>query len=393
MTPPTPPLTPTPTPSRSHSPTDHESTKSSVGHGAPDHTGNPRIGVIVIGRNEGARLIACIKSVTRPDTRVVYVDSQSSDDSVANARAAGAVAIELKEGKLTAARGRQTGLDWFKEHHPDLEWIQFVDGDCIVDTQWFEHAETCLQSDAKIAGVSGRRFEEDLAGSIYHRMTDIEWNTPAGPVDYFGGDSFVRASAIRSVGGWSVDLIAGEEPELCFRLGQAGWKMHRLDVTMAGHDIQIYSFGAFARRYLRSGHAYAEVGWRHRHGHGKKWWKRARGMFLQGIVLPLMIVAALVSSAWLGAWGLVIAGILMLPFLWWGGRTYQWCRGRNVDRGLAMAYALCTVASKPYGGRGVLRFFWGQLSGSRSNIIEYQASNATSSAAQAQTHASSRQQA
>ena len=46
--------------------------------------------VIVIGRNEGARLLACLASMPRDVAGLVYVDSGSTDGSVAAARAAGA---------------------------------------------------------------------------------------------------------------------------------------------------------------------------------------------------------------------------------------------------------------------------------------------------------------
>ncbi len=39
----------------------------------------------------------------------------------------------------------------------------------------------------------------------------------------------MRVAALRDVGGYREDLIAGEEPELCVRLRQAGWRIWRLD--------------------------------------------------------------------------------------------------------------------------------------------------------------------
>ncbi len=44
------------------------------------------IGVVVIGRNEGERLRRCLSSITVPTAAIVYVDSGSSDDSVAWSR-------------------------------------------------------------------------------------------------------------------------------------------------------------------------------------------------------------------------------------------------------------------------------------------------------------------
>ena len=57
----------------------------------------PRIGIVAIGRNEGERLRACLASLPTDAVRV-YVDSGSSDGSVAAARAAGATVVELPSG-------------------------------------------------------------------------------------------------------------------------------------------------------------------------------------------------------------------------------------------------------------------------------------------------------
>lgn len=67
--------------------------------------------VIVIGRNEGARLVRCLASV-QGFGRVVYVDSGSTDDSVAAAHAAGAQVVALDMDRpFTAARARNAGFE------------------------------------------------------------------------------------------------------------------------------------------------------------------------------------------------------------------------------------------------------------------------------------------
>ncbi|MCB1408596.1 MAG: glycosyltransferase, partial [Rhodobacteraceae bacterium] len=53
------------------------------------------VDAVVIGRNEGARLVACLASLQGQVRRVVYVDSGSTDGSQQAARDAGADLIEL----------------------------------------------------------------------------------------------------------------------------------------------------------------------------------------------------------------------------------------------------------------------------------------------------------
>ncbi|MGL4321582.1 MAG: glycosyltransferase family 2 protein, partial [Paracoccaceae bacterium] len=53
------------------------------------------VDAVIIGRNEGARLVACLASVAPHVRRMVYVDSGSTDGSVAAATAAGAQVVAL----------------------------------------------------------------------------------------------------------------------------------------------------------------------------------------------------------------------------------------------------------------------------------------------------------
>ncbi|HKS16666.1 MAG TPA: glycosyltransferase family A protein, partial [Planctomycetota bacterium] len=98
-----------------------------------------KVGVVVIGRNEGDRLKRCLRSVSGDGAHVVYVDSGSTDGSVAAAREAGADVVELDlSTPFTAGRARNAGFDRLREAVPDLETVQFVDGDCELTAGWLK---------------------------------------------------------------------------------------------------------------------------------------------------------------------------------------------------------------------------------------------------------------
>ena len=70
------------------------------------------LSVVVIGRNEGDRLITCLRSVQamRGDferAEIIYVDSASADRSPERARELGAKVIVLEAGDLSAAKARK----------------------------------------------------------------------------------------------------------------------------------------------------------------------------------------------------------------------------------------------------------------------------------------------
>ncbi len=217
------------------------------------------VGVVVIGRNEGERLLRCLKSVIKFPVQVVYVDSNSNDGSIEVAQSLGVNIIHLTDDiPLTAARARNAGFDKLKQWQPNLEFVQFIDGDCELDPKWLVTAKSFLNKEPCYGIVCGRRREKYLEHSIYNRMCDLEWDTPVGETVACGGDFMVRTTAFTEVGGFNSTLIAGEEPELCLRLRAAGWKIRRINAEMTLHDAAILKFSQWWRRAARSGHAYFE---------------------------------------------------------------------------------------------------------------------------------------
>ena len=220
-----------------------------------------KLGVVAIGRNEGERLRRCLSSVLPLVPATVYVDSGSTDGSNHMAVELGADVVDLDMTRpFTAARARNEGLRKLLLRHPDIAFVQFVDGDCEIVPGWLEAARDYLQDHPKHAVVCGRRRERHPDRSVYNRLCDEEWNTPVGDALSCGGDAMMRAPALQAVGGYRESMIAGEEPELCVRLRQAGWRIHRLDREMTLHDAAITHFSR-----LQKGHGYTAL---HRSGTG-----------------------------------------------------------------------------------------------------------------------------
>jgi len=215
------------------------------------------IDAIAIGRNEGARLLACLDSLRAAGLRhIVYVDSGSTDGSIAAAKARGVIVVALDMTvPFTAARARNAGVAALPEGGA---LIQFIDGDCSLVPGWIDRAAGFLAANPAVAAVCGRRREIAPEASVYNRLIDREWDTPAGQARSCGGDVLMRRAAFEEVGGFDPRLIAGEEPELCVRLRQAGWLIWRLDAEMTRHDAALHRFGQWWRRSRRAGHAYAE---------------------------------------------------------------------------------------------------------------------------------------
>ena len=309
------------------------------------------IDAVVIGRNEGARLTACLRSLQGRVRRLVYVDSGSTDGSVAAARALGAevVALDMSVG-FTAARARNAGLAVLD--HPTF--VQFVDGDCEVQPEWFDAALAGFAAHPAAVVVCGRRRERFPQASIYNRLADSEWDTPVGQALACGGDALMRFAAVQAVGGYDVSLIAGEEPDLCLRLRRAGGEIWRIKAEMTLHDAALLRFGQWWKRMVRAGFAFAEGAARYGAAPERHWIVEVRRAIFWGILLPS---------------GVILAGLIH-PLGWLLALIYPAQVVRLARRG-GFIWGLFTVVGKFAEARGVISYWVNRALRRRRGLIEY----------------------
>lgn len=318
------------------------------------------IAAVVIGRNEGARLIGCLRSLAGQGARLVYVDSGSTDDSVAEARKLGAVVVELDQSvPFTAARGRNAGFDALRG--ADLpRFVQFIDGDCRVEPGWLNAAREALKSNPDLAIVTGWRREMHPDHSVYNAMCDFEWHRPAGEIDTCGGDMMVRSTAFEQVGGFDPLVIAAEDDEFCIRIRSTGGKIQRLPHVMTHHDAAMTRFSQWWKRAERAGHGFAQVGAMH----PPHFQRETRRVLFYGGVLPLLALLGLWFACWLV---IVVAAVYALSYV----RTARGLRREGLARSKALHHALFLSLSKFPNLIGMIRFYWRRLCGSRMRLIEY----------------------
>jgi glycosyltransferase involved in cell wall biosynthesis len=313
----------------------------------------PRVGFVVIGRNEGARLEQCLRSALAHSYRIVYADSASTDGSADRARALGIATVVLDNSMpTTAARGRNAGFEALLERFPECEFVQFIDGDCVLASGWVRKAAEFLQSHELAAIACGRRFEAHPEASPYNRLCDEEWNTPVGRVESAGGDSMVRVSAFKQVGGFRPELKAGEEPEMTARMRAAGWEIWRLDAPMSEHDAKILRFGQWWRRMLRGGFGYAHVWSTSGNLPQRIFAIQLRSALIWTIGIPLLVcLATLLLQS--------VAVLLALPLLYLLQIVRFASRRRLLSWRSWQAATLIVLAKLPE-TIGALRYFLGQ---------------------------------
>jgi glycosyltransferase involved in cell wall biosynthesis len=322
------------------------------------------IGFVIIGRNEGERLNRCLNSVVGRDRVVVYVDSGSTDGSIELAQSMGVEVAQLDLSRpFTMARGRNLGFSRLLELKPSVRFVQFIDGDCELVSGWIEQAQKTIEARSDVAVVCGRRRERYVDRSIYNRLADLEWDLTLGPIQYCGGDTMTRVEAFRQVGGFTPDLIAVEDVDLCVRFRQHGWLLIRIDADMTLHDIAMTRFGQWWRRCIRTGFGYADGMQMHGKPPERLFVRDVRSILVWGSLLPFAILLAWPTR---GASFALLAGYLFLYL-----RVRKYAASRGWTPADARLYARWCVLAKFPMLIGLVRYCFHRIARRPKRLIEY----------------------
>ncbi len=326
-----------------------------------------RVGIVVIGRNEGARLTNCLASLRESGCAVVYVDSGSSDDSVARARTEVASVVELDPARpFSAARARNEGFAALAARHAGIEFVQFLDGDCTLLPGWLAPACAAMDAEPRRAVVIGPLQERRPDASIYNRMCALEWRSPPGDLSNFGalgGIMLVRRAVFSRLGGFNDEVIAGEDSEFGVRVAEAGFRVTKVAEPMATHDADIGRFGQWWKRAVRGGHAIGQRFALHGRGALRDCARERRSVLVWGLALPATILVLVPFTSGLSL--LLAGGYLVLR-----QRIVRYRLTQGDSASDASLYAGFVVIGKFAEAVGLLKFHFNHLAG-RFRIIEY----------------------
>lgn len=175
--------------------------------------------VIIIGKDESKNIIDCISSIRvalkEHDHEIIYIDSNSQDNSAQLAAQQGARTYILKEKNSTAALGRFIGTKLSKG-----EFILFLDSDMRLCNGFVEEALHIMLSQ-NFDGACGIRddiyYKDDV---VCHQIKNYYNLSIIQKARFFGGAIFIRKSVLEKVGGWAPSVSTCEEAELHARLNK-----------------------------------------------------------------------------------------------------------------------------------------------------------------------------
>lgn len=203
------------------------------------------ISFIIIGKNEGWRLQKCLQSISYvveqdaiANYEIIYVDSQSTDNSIELAKQYGAKTF-LITGECNAAIARNIGA---KEAIGDI--LFFIDGDMELFSEFLP----------KVLTQDGRLEYPFISGIFNDIIHDMDWNylhtsrrhkLQEGDADSVetttGGLFLIEHSLWDKVGGMDTRFKRSQDYDLGLRLSQMGCPLHRKAILLANHYMRQYS--------------------------------------------------------------------------------------------------------------------------------------------------------
>ena len=270
------------------------------------------------------------------------------------------VVLELDPSiPFSAGRARNEGFEKLVNEFSDIEFVQFVDGDCALKKGWLKEARDTLTGSDSIAAVIGHLQEVGNPSGVFGRLFSMEWHSGAGEVsDFgkFGGITMIKRSVLHELGGYNPSVIAGQDSELGVRMKLAGYIVFKIDAPMATHDAGIDTFRQWWKRSVRAGHAIGQRAYLNGNTPLRDCVHERRSTWFWGIGLPIII--ALTSFPTNGLSLFALGGYLVL-----GSRVFV----RRVKSGQvvsdAFLYAAFIILSKFANGVGLIRFYINRFRG------------------------------
>jgi rhamnosyltransferase len=228
---------------------------------------------LIIPTHNGLRywhaLLEGIRTQSLQPQQVIIVDSASTDGTAREARNAGFTVLEIDNKDFDHGGTRQFAV----EQAPDADILLFLTQDAIPsDTDTFKQLVSAFQ-DLSIGAAYGRQVPRAIATPIeaharkfnYPPTSAVRsWETRSnlGFKSIFFSNSFgaYRREALMSVGGFSSDVIFGEDTLVVGRLHRAGWKTAYVADALVQHSHS-YSIQQEFRRYFDIGVLHAREGW------------------------------------------------------------------------------------------------------------------------------------
>lgn len=196
------------------------------------------LSIVVIGKNESDNLPLLIASLIKLrqqaifPNQMIYVDSNSSDQSVEIARTFfDEIYVLSSSDNLCASAGRHVGT--LKAIY---EWILYLDGDMEVCSEFIDFICEHLEHFSTDCGYVGRYIYYYNDGTI--RDKTLNDTLDGQVVNHHGGAVLLPRTAVIGSGNWNPCIFSNEEIDLYTRLRNCGYDVVFINKPMIKHNTK-----------------------------------------------------------------------------------------------------------------------------------------------------------
>ncbi|MEA2036577.1 MAG: glycosyltransferase [Nanoarchaeota archaeon] len=202
----------------------------------------PVFSIVIPSLNAEQSITKCLTSISNLDFpkdkyEVILVDNGSKDKTLE-------IAKKFKVTILSAPKAKIPKLRNIGIQKANGKIIASTDSDCIVDKDWLKNALPYFQN-KKIA-MAGYECSVPKNPSIIESMWVDALNVKKGFVNKLPSGNFIfRKDIWKKVGKFDSSLTAGEDPEFCYRIIKAGYKIMadpKIKVTHLGFPKTLREF-------------------------------------------------------------------------------------------------------------------------------------------------------
>jgi len=202
------------------------------------------ISFIVIGKNEGWKLVKCFNSIVNTikynnitNFEIIYIDSNSTDGSIEVAKRFPMIRVFLLTDEKNAAIARNLGAE-----KSTGEILFFIDGDMEIEKESFSELfdddnrlkYDFVSGDFRNFYYDNRFSEESISNEMYHKNTKIIRTYTTG------GLFVIKKNTWELVGGMRNVFFRSQDMDLGLRLSKKNIYLYRLPISLAKHHTVNY---------------------------------------------------------------------------------------------------------------------------------------------------------
>ena len=193
------------------------------------------VSIIVIGKNSKKTLNSCIESLELSltntsfikDYEIIYVDSNSTDESVKIAKEKYVEIIEIVDGYTTAALGRYLGKKYAK-----YENLLFLDSDMYLTENWFVDSKEYFD---RYGAIIGERYEKLYKDDAVIKEIPKFYGIKSSEVaSHIGGFLMIKKALIENIN--YTPLIRDEEEKDFYAKFYDRAKIYKIPITAYIHN-------------------------------------------------------------------------------------------------------------------------------------------------------------